>query len=103
MQTGRVKAGLPQAWETLASSSSACCTGLTHLDFCSLSRRRDEDITNVGIAPLAGMTNLCSLNLAGHPEITAEALAFLADCTSLSRLDLSGRLLPVCADLNPQP
>ena len=68
------------------------CVGLTHLDFCSPSHRRDEDITNAGIAALAGMTHLRSLNLAGHSGVTAEGLAFLADCTALTSLDLSGGL-----------
>ncbi len=72
------------------SETEACPAGLTHLDFCSPSHRRDEDITNAGVAALSALTNLRSLNLAGHCEVTAEGLAFLADATALTSLDLSG-------------
>lgn len=71
--------------------TSCAHAGLTHLDFCSRSSRRDEDITDEGAEALAGMTALRSLNLSGHKEITAEGLAFLADCTALTSLDLSGQ------------
>lgn len=73
--------------------TAASCghAGLTHLDFCSRSSRRDEDISDEGAEALAGMTALQSLNLAGHKDITADGLAFLADCTALTSLDLSGQ------------
>ena len=70
--------------------TSCAHAGLTHLDFCSHSSRRDEDITDAGAEALAGMTALRSLNLSGHKEITTEGLAYLADCTALTSLDLSG-------------
>ena len=66
--------------------------GLTHLDFCSHSSRRDEDISDEGAEALARMTALQSLNLSGHKGITTDGLAFLVDCTALTSLDLSGEL-----------
>ncbi len=64
--------------------------GLTHLDFCCTSNRRDEDITDAGVTALSALTNLASLNLAGHSELTSDGVAFLAECTNLTSLDLSG-------------
>ena len=70
--------------------------GLTHLDFCSHSSRRDEDVSDEGAEALAGMTALRSLNLSGHKDITAAGLAFLANCTALTSLDLSGQRSLAC-------
>ncbi len=64
--------------------------GLTHLDFSSPGDRRDEFLSNTGIAALAPLTNLKSLSLAGHLQLTPEGLGFLSECTGLTALDLAG-------------
>ena len=73
--------------------TSCAHAGLTHLDFCSHSSRRDEDITDEGADALSGMTALRSLNLSGHKEVTTQGLGYLEDCSALTSLDLSGQLL----------
>ena len=89
---GMVRPGqLRGSWRHVTSGVHA---GLRHLDFCSHSSRRDEDISDEGSEALAGMTALQSLNLSGHKEITADGLAFLVDCTALTSLDLSSELQP---------
>ncbi|BDA50828.1 probable Internalin A [Coccomyxa sp. Obi] len=75
-------------------------TGLTHLDFCCTSNRRDEDITDAGVTTLSALTNLASLNLAGHSELTSDGVAFLAECTNLTSLDLSGLALGLSGGCN---
>ena len=65
-----------------------------HLDFYGASPRREEDITDIGIQALAGLSRLRSLNLAAHAGLTAEGLDFLAACRQLTALDLSSARLP---------
>ena len=73
---------IDQTWGT--------CTGLTYLDFCTRTNRRDEDVTDPGVEALSGMTALQSLNLAGHRQVSSEGLAWLVHCTAMTSLDLSG-------------
>ena len=65
-----------------------------HLDFYGASPRREEDITDIGIQALAGLSRLRSLNLAAHAGLTAEGLDFLAAFRQLTALELSSARLP---------